>query len=340
MSNVRIAPPRMAGRHGALGHFHQAAEQLLQLVAVDAQVGGLAHPLVEPGRAFGERELPGPHVRLRVGIQHEALRLDLRDGVGRRRLDPVDLARQQRRGAGAGLRHRQQDDAVDLRLALGIPVVVVLDVFHALARRELVHLERPRARSVGGEGGPRLLGPLGRIADAGQRVVLLLPVRRRGHEQVGQVDRDEAVRLLGGQLDRVVVDLARRHQVRHAADGDADLVGREVRRLLLEDLLDVPDDGIGLQVGAVMELHALAQLEDPLGLVGRIDGPFGGEARDQHARLVGRRQVPVREGVEQRNAGEAVALEALVRLPCGAGNVGGRHRHAENFLLRECRTTR
>lgn len=43
-----------------LGDAHVAARQNLNFFAVDAEVGRMAHPLVQPGRAFVERQLPRP----------------------------------------------------------------------------------------------------------------------------------------------------------------------------------------------------------------------------------------------------------------------------------------
>ena len=44
----RFAEPRVAGRHCAFGLGHHAAQQLLHTAAINAQVGGLTHPFVEP----------------------------------------------------------------------------------------------------------------------------------------------------------------------------------------------------------------------------------------------------------------------------------------------------
>jgi hypothetical protein len=52
------------------------------------------------------------------------------------------------------------------------------------------------------------------------------------HEQVREVDRQKGVGLRGRELDRHVVDLARRAQGRHARGGDADLARVEMRALL------------------------------------------------------------------------------------------------------------
>ena len=259
----------MAGRHRALRHFHQAVERALQLLAIDAQVGGVAHALVEPGRALGERELPRPDVRLRVGGDDEALVLDALDRIRRRVLDPVDLARQQRRRAGVGLRHRQQHDAVDLRRALGIPVGLVGDVLDALARpRTCAILNGPEPEASAANAAQACLARSALSATEASASYFFC--------QCAGEAMNRLVRLIGRKLSgSLVVSSTVRSSIFLAEtrfgmrdDGDADLVGREVRRVLVEHLLDVPDDGVGLEVRAVMELDAGAQLERPLGLVG------------------------------------------------------------------------
>ena len=82
-----------------------------------------------------------------------------------------------------------------------------------------------------------------------------------------------------------------------------------------------------------MELDTGTQLEDPLGLVLGVDGPRGGKRRDEHAGSVGLGEVPLRERVVDRDAGEPVALEALIWLAQRTGNVGGGHGDAQGLLL-------
>ncbi|GAA0001986.1 hypothetical protein BRDID11002_19870 [Bradyrhizobium diazoefficiens] len=77
----------------------------------------------------------------------------------------------------------------------------------------------------------------------------------------------------------------------------ADLAGVELRRILLQHLLDVPHHGVRIERRAVMEGDAGAQLEGPFGLVGIVDLPLGRKARDHHARLVGGGQVPAGQRV-------------------------------------------
>ena len=190
----------MAGLERSGRRHHQAGEQaFLEAFAVDAEIGRLADADVVPRRAFDARELPRPDMRRFIGLELEAALLDLLDRVGCRRLDPVDLAGEQSCGAGVGLRHRQQHHLVDLGHARLVPIAVVLDQFEPLARRELRHLPGAGARGVPGErrpGGLRFCLGVGAFS----LVIKRLPLGRAGHEQVGQVDRQEAVRLLGGQF--------------------------------------------------------------------------------------------------------------------------------------------
>ena len=159
-------------------------------------------------------------------------------------------------------------------------------------------------------------------------------MRRARHEQVGEIDRQQRFRRRGGQFDGHLVDLARAAQVGMREAVTPTWLGVEMRRVLLQHLLDVPDHRVGVEVGAVVEFHAGAQLEDPLGLVVRRRRPFGREAGDDHARLVGRGQVPQRETLVHGVAGEAVALEALVGLAEGARDVGGGHADPDHGLRR------
>jgi len=154
--------------------------------------------------------------------------------------------------------------------------------------------------------------------------------------RLGEVDRQQGVGRRRRQLDSHVVDLAGAAQVRHARSRDADLTGVEVRCILLEHLLDVPDHRVGVEIGAVVELHAGTQLEDPFGLVVGRDVPFGRKAWDHHARLVGGGEVPGGEPLVHRVAGEAVALKTLVRLTERSRNVGRGHADAHD-CLRTCR---
>src|SRR5436853_165553 len=73
--------------------------------------------------------------------------------------------------------------------------------------------------------------------------------------------------------------------------------GMEPRCLVVDQALDVPHHEIGGQRAAVVELHALAQLDEPLLVVGGIDQPFGGEPRRERRLAIRAREIPVDERV-------------------------------------------
>ena len=82
------------GRRGGQGRIlfeHQPIEQVFHVLAVECVVGGLAHPLVGE-RALDEIELVRPVVGINPRDDLHAGGFQPVDRVGRRRLDPVDLA--------------------------------------------------------------------------------------------------------------------------------------------------------------------------------------------------------------------------------------------------------
>ena len=157
---------------------------------------------------------------------------------------------------------------------------------------------------------------------------------RRGDEQIGQVDGHKRIGLAGGQFHRQVIDFSGTAQGRHARCRNAHLAGIKMNRVFVQHLAHVPDDRIGIQGRAIVELHAWTQLEGPFGFVGCPHRPRGGQSRADPAGCIGFGQVPVGQGVVHRDTGEPVAFKALVRLPQGAGNVGCRHGNAQDFFLR------
>ena len=208
--------------------------------------------------------------------------------VGRRPVDHVDGAGDQRGAAAGILRRADQDEAVDLGDALGIPVGLVLHQLGALARHEAGELERAGARRLHGE-----LVPV--LAE-------LLPLRRARDQEPQELIREERIDRLGLDLDLHVTGLPVAQQAGQARPHLRRLAGVELRRVLVEDLLEVPDHGIGVERRAVVELHARAQLEGPQRLVGLAHLPLGRQARDHLARPVGRRRAP-RRSADRRSCG-------------------------------------
>src|SRR5262249_58316162 len=85
----------------------------------------------------------------------------------------------------------------------------------------------------------------------------------------------------------------------------------EVRRALLESAVEIPDHGIGVEGGAVVEAYATTQLERPFLAVAGILLPALGEARHDVGGGICFAQVPVDEGVEGGQAHEAPSKPLL-----------------------------
>ena len=183
--------------------------------------------------------------------------LELVERIGRRRLDPVDPARQQRRGARRDVGDRQQHHALALGNAVLVPVLGVALELGALARRPCLHLPRAGARR-------RLAVGLPVLAD-------LLEIVGAGDGEAVEQRRHHRVDAVGLQFDLVVVDLAigrraarrrRSAPLRPSRSNDGDLS--------FERAVEAEDHVVGSEWRAVMELHALAQLEDPFRRIGRV----------------------------------------------------------------------
>ena len=240
----------------------------------------------------------------------ELLRGKLRHHVGRRRLDEVDLTVEQRIGARHCVGDRDQHDAVGLRQPGLVPVGRVLHEIGALARHQLVELERAGARGL-----HRDLGPV---------AAELLPLRRAADQEPRQLVGEQRVDALGGDLDGVVVDLLERRDRRDARAHLRALLRVELRRLVVQHLVEVPDHRVGLEVGAVVKFDALAQREAPDLVVLRVDLPLGGQARDQLAGARADVGFPRDHRVVNRVAGELVGTGAAVRLAGRERDVGHR----------------
>ena len=252
----------------------------------------------------------------------DGIRLDLAaagaqlvERIGRRCLDPVNPSRQQRGGTGRDVGNRQQHHALAPGQSRLVPIVVVALQLSALAGRPRLHLPR---------------------TGAGRRLAISLPVaadllevgRARDREAVEQRGHDR-VDTLGLQLDLVVVDLAIADQRPERGDQHAASGTVEGRRLVVQGPVDAEDHGIGVEVGAVVELHALAQFEDPFRGIGRILVPFGRQTGHQLRRCGRGRQVPCDQRVVERIAHETDAFGALVGRAVGCGDVGQRHGDAQ-----------
>ena len=193
-----------------------------------------------------------------------------------------------------------------------------------LPRHEARETERPRPRRrQGGHAAP--------VAPAG------LEGLRRCQHDVGDQVRPVRHRPRGGQFHGEVVDLAVgfHHRDAPARDGAARRV--ELRAVVAEEAIEVPDHRIGIEGRAVMEGHAATQVEAPFLRVVRVLLPALSEARAQPRHLVAARQVPQHQRFEHRIAEEAHPLEAVVRHAGGGRHVGRGHGDAQGarLLLRQ-----
>jgi hypothetical protein len=143
----------------------------------------------------------------------------------------------------------------------------------------------------------------------------------------------ERVDRLGLYLDRHVVDLLVARDRRQARPNLCRLALIELRRILVEDLFEVPDHGVGIERRAVVEFDAGPELEGPQRLVGIVDRPFGGEAGNQLARPVGDIHLPSDQRVIDGEAGELVGAGAAIGLAGGERDIGHRDAVAHDLFL-------
>ena len=179
---------------------------------------------------------------------------ELRHRIRRRRLDQVDLARQQRIGARQRFRHRDQHDLVGLRNPLLVPIVGVLREFGEFARHQFCQLERPGAGGLAGE-----LVPV--LAE-------LFILRGARDQEPEHLVGEEGIDRLGRDLDGRIVDLGVARHRRQAGFHLRALALVELRCLLVEHLVQIPDHRVGIEFAAVVEFDALAQGKAPFLLVG------------------------------------------------------------------------
>jgi hypothetical protein len=86
---------------------------------------------------------------------------------------------------------------------------------------------------------------------------------------------------------------------------------------------------VRVEGAAVVELHVLAQLEDPLFRIGLAHFPRLREAGHQRRQFVALPEVPVDERLVDLIAHEPKALEAVVGLPTRIRDVGRGHADAQ-----------
>ncbi|MBA7698870.1 hypothetical protein ES703_107553 [subsurface metagenome] len=233
--------------------------------------------------------------------------LQLRHGIGCRRFNQVHLPCEQRIGAGQRFRHRDQDHLVDFGKALLVPIVGVLRELGELARHQFCQFERP-----GAGGFLRKLVPI--LAE-------LFILRRAGDQEPEHLVGEEGIDGLGGDFDRAVVDLGVAGDRRQAGLDLRALPFVELRRLVVQHLVEIPDHRVRIELAAVVEFHALAQGKAPLGLVGIVHLPFGGKPGHQLARPFGDVHLPGDQGIVDGVGGKLVGAGATVGLAGGQRNI-------------------
>ncbi|MCY1299396.1 hypothetical protein D9M70_489230 [compost metagenome] len=206
----------------------------------------------------------------------------------------VDFARKQRCDAGGGRGDRHEFDAVEIVLGR-IPPAVVLDENRLAVWNAGFDLER--AGTVGVVGGVAF--DLG--ADVGRPLGLVVdqPVLVE-HEDVGHVVEEQRVQRIHFDVDRVVVDLGGRDI---GGDVAAQWRGR------VADAGHGGNDVVSGEIGTVLELHALAQMEAPDLVLHHL--PARGERRlDLKLRRIARQAlIDVVEEGQVRGAAVGIGVE-------------------------------
>jgi hypothetical protein len=201
---------------------------------------------------------------------------------------------------------------VDLRNPLLVPVVWFFVSSASSRGTSFGQLERPGARGLAGE-----LVPV--LAE-------LFVLRGARDQEPEHLVGEERVDGLGGDLDGGVVDLGVARDRGQAGLHLRALALVELRRLVVEHLVEIPDHRIGVEVAAVVKFDALAQGKAPFLLVGVIDLPFGGEPGHQLAGPVGDVHLPGHQRIVDRVGGELIGAGAAIRLAGRQRNI--RHRNA------------
>jgi hypothetical protein len=107
-----------------------------------------------------------------------------------------------------------------------------------------------------------------------------------------------------------------------------------LRALAVEIAVKIPDHGICIEIGAVVELDALAQMKNPGLVVGWILLPFLRKPGTQGGQPVGSGQVPKHQTFEDWIAEEAHSLEAVIGEPRCGRDIRRRHGDAQSGFSR------
>jgi len=174
--------------------------------------------------------------------------------------------------------------------------------------------------------------PAGALANSVQLRPAFFPGGRADHQDARDQIGEVAERQCGVNRHRVVVDLF--PALQHADDRADNRRFRRVvlRRFVVKDPPEVEDDRVGVEVGMVVKLGALAQVEDPPRPIDLVDLPAGREARSNTGRLIGVLEVPIDQGVIGGIAEKAEAFAAIRRDAARRRDVGGGHADPHDFV--------
>ncbi len=255
------------GWHQVVGRLREAFHQaVLDALAVDGHADGIAHARILQRVLIHRRAFLGGDKRrlvfLVIGVkvdhavrdlgEERQLRIlaHLRQVRRRYVLDGLHVTGQQRRHAGGRVRDEAQRHLVPG--GLGTPVVGVLHQLDPVVARVVDELE--------GAGADHALALREVVRGQALRSLLLHDEDRR------QVVQHQRVRRVGGELDGVLVD--------HLLVDDRLGVDVELAGAVLDGgrTLERPDDIVGGEFRAVVELHALADLEFPGQVVHQLPG--------------------------------------------------------------------
>ena len=227
-------------RHDAFGRRREARERDLgERLLVDGVVDRLADAdvverllqHVEADIALDDRLAHGD-VELGIGLKRRRLLVGQREGE-------VRFAGLQHGGAGVVFRHRFPGDGIDLRKTL-LPIAVELPALDEVGLLPVLEHERAGADWMEGD---VLAAPFGER-------------RRRDHRRrgMGEGVDERAERLLEGDLDGMGSN-------RFDLGDTVELVDTQQPVLAVGNAVEIDLDGFGVEIGAVVELDALAQLE-------------------------------------------------------------------------------
>ena len=185
-----------------------------------------------------------PNMRVHVGDNLHAGRFELRHQIRRHRFHDIHLARKQCCNARIGVRHGPQDHAVVLWNLVLVPVIRIAHELGAIARNQLNELPRPGTGRL-----KREFVPI---------PAEFFPLPRAGIENIGHRVKHRTGRLLRRDLKGVVVNRSVALHLGKPVGPIPDLKRVVLRRIALQQLVEVPHRVLRREGAAVVVFHAAA----------------------------------------------------------------------------------